>query len=491
MTGTMEGARHQRAAELFARTWEHPVPPGVERPTGRYDLLDPSTGQVTTSAPDGTAATVDAVVGAASAAAPAWRDLPILERSTLLNRLAEAVADHAEDFAILDATSSGGPYVDMRRDVDTAVRGLRYFAGIGPTLLGETIPASSNLHFTERVPFGVVAKIVAFNHPFLFSLAKSAAPLMAGNTVVVKPPERAPLSALLLTQIAAEILPPGVFSLVVGDGPEVPQALVRHPAVRRISFVGSVRTGRMIQEDAARSGVKTVTLELGGKNALIAFDDTAPEVIADAAVRGMNYSWAGQSCGSTSRLLVPETIADEVCALVAAKVDALTLGHALDDATGQGPLISAEQVDLVDEMVTTARGEGARVVAGGHRAEPTSGGFFYAPTVIDHVTPEMEIARTEVFGPVLSILRWSDPDEAIALANSVDYGLTTAVFARDIQTALRTARRLDAGFVWVNGVSQHFTGVPYGGMKDSGIGRDNAVEELHSYTQTRATTVYL
>jgi len=267
--------------------------------------------------------------------------------------------------------------------------------------------------------------------------------------------------------------------------------LVQHPDVRRISFVGSVRTGRMIQEDAARSGVKTVTLELGGKNALIAFDDTPAEVIADASVRGMNYSWAGQSCGSTSRLLVPDTIADEVSELVAAKVSALRLGHALDDETGQGPLISAEQVDRVDALVASARDEGARVVAGGQRAAVSNGGFFYTPTVIDHVTGEMTIARTEVFGPVLSILRWSDPDEAVALANSVDYGLTAAVYARDIQTALRTARRLDAGFVWVNGVSQHFTGVPYGGVKDSGIGRDNAVEELYSYTQTKATTVYL
>ena len=491
MTTSAGAGRHQRAAQLFARTWEHPVPPGAERPGGRYQLVDPSTGRETTTAPDGTAATVDAVVTAASDAARAWRDRPILERAGLLHRLADAVAEHAEDFAILDATGSGGPYADMRRDVDTAVRGLRYFAGIGPTLLGDTVPASPHLHFTERLPYGVVAKIVAFNHPLLFSLAKSAAPLMAGNTVVVKPPERAPLSALLLAEIAAEILPAGVFAPALGNGPEVPRALVQHPDVRRISFVGSVRTGRMIQEDAARSGVKTVTLELGGKNALIAFDDTPAEVIADAAVRGMNYSWAGQSCGSTSRLLVPETIADEVSELVTTRVNALELGHALDDETGQGPLISAEQVDRVDALVASARDEGARVVAGGHRAAASTGGFFYAPTVIDHVTGEMTIARTEVFGPVLSILRWSDPDQAVALANSVEYGLTAAVYARDIQTALRTARRLDAGFVWVNGVSQHFTGVPYGGVKDSGIGRDNAVEELYSYTQTKATTVYL
>ena len=490
---TKEEERNSRIRGLLSREWRLSVGGELQAadslPT--YPIEDPSTGQAIALAPNGGADVANAAVTAAAAAYGGWRSLLIFERAAHLQRLAAAIEARSEDFALLDAVCGGGPVADMRKDVTSAVRGLRYFAGIAPQLTGDTIPASEHLHITERIPFGVVARIVAFNHPFLFSVAKAAAPLMAGNTVIIKPPESAPLSALLFGEIAAEILPKGVLSVVVGDGPEVPRALVRHPEVRRIGFVGSEPTGRAIQEEAARAGVKTVTLELGGKNALIAFHDADVDQVASAAVQGMNFAWAGQSCGSTSRLLVHEDIANLVVERIVAIVQKIQIGPAIDEATEQGPLTSHRQFERVSEDIASALSDGATLVTGGKRPDHLEKGHFLEPTVFDHVTPGMRIARTEVFGPVLSVMRWSDPQDAIGIANSVQYGLTAAIFTPDISQALQTARALEVGFIWINGVSQHFTGVPYGGVKNSGIGRDNAFEELHSYTQTKAINIFI
>lgn len=481
------------AQDLLDREWHFSIG-GQSRPApgGRqFAVEDPSTGRSVATAPDGDAESADEAVAAAKAAFPAWRATPISTRGELLHKLADLIDANAGVIAELDAICGGGIIRDMRRDVETASKSLRYFAGIAPQLLGDTIPASSHLHFTERVPFGVVVRIVAFNHPFLFSVAKSAAPLMAGNTVVIKPPESAPLSALYFAELAANILPAGVLNVVFGNGPEVPRALVRHPDVRRVGFIGSDTTGRLIQRDAAEVNVKSVTLELGGKNALIAFPDADPEAVAAASVRGMNLGWAGQSCGSTSRVLLHDDIADEVLDRIVSAVRELRVGPAIDERSDQGPLTSAAHLEKVVRNIENGLDEGASLLTGGKRPPALPEGHFVEPTVFDHVRPEMTIAREEIFGPVLSAIRWRDAQEAIHIANFVRYGLTASVFTKNIDAALSTSRALDAGFIWINGVAQHFSGVPYGGMKDSGIGRDESFEELVSYTQTQATTVYL
>lgn len=480
------------AQTLLARQWNLSIGGEARQAaSGRsYDVEDPSTSAVVAAAPNGGPADADAAVQCAAAAFAAWSALTVFQRAGYLTRLADAVSTRAEEFAILDAVCGGAPVTEMRKDVATSVKTLRYFAGIAPQLTGDTIPASSHLHFTERVPFGVVVRIVAFNHPFMFSVAKAAAPLMAGNTVVIKPPDVAPLSALLFGELAAEILPKGVLSVVVGEGPDVPRALVTHPDVRRIGFVGSEQTGRSIQRDAADSGVKSVSLELGGKNALIACGDAEVEVVAAAAVNGMNFTWAGQSCGSTSRLLVHEDIADAVVRRIVELIEPIRIGAAIDESTQMGPVVSLRQLDRIERDIEQALSEGAELLAGGKRPTNLTRGYFLQPTILA-VSNEMQIAGKEVFGPVLSVLRWCDPEQMVETANSVDYGLTAAIYTPDITRALRLARRLEVGYVWINGVSQHFTGVPYGGVKASGIGRDEAFEELVSYTQTKAVTVFL
>lgn len=482
-----------RAARLLDREWRLLVGGRLcaARSGRRYSSVSPFTEEVIAEVPDADEQDVADAVEAAARAAADWRRMPVLARARVVEQLAAAIEERAADFAVLDSIDGGAPISEMTSDVHVGVASLRMFAGLGLELKGQTIPSSENLHYTVREPFGVVARIIPFNHPIMFAASKIAAPLVAGNAVVLKPPEVAPLSALLLGELAAEILPAGLLSVVVGDGPEVPRAVVRHPAVRRVGFTGSVPTGRAVQADAAASGVKDVTLELGGKNALVAFPDADPEAVAAGAVGGMNFTWSGQSCGSTSRLLVHESIADEVVDRVTRLVAGRRVASPLDPTSEQGTVISRRQYDKVLGYIELARSEGARVVCGGGRPDGVDRGLFVAPTVLDGVDPGSRIATEEVFGPVLSVIRWGDGDDVVGIANRVDYGLTAAVFTNDVRRAHRVAADLEAGFVWINGSSRHFPGVPFGGVKHSGVGREESLDELLSYTTLKAINVML
>jgi acyl-CoA reductase-like NAD-dependent aldehyde dehydrogenase len=461
-----------------------------------YDDVSPVTGAVIARVPDASDADVADAVNAAARAAKGWRRVPARERGGLVGRLADILAAHAGELAELDAIDGGHPVTTMHHDVGIALDGMRLFAGLGGEIKGETIPASGeHLHYTVREPFGVVARIIPFNHPLMFAAAKIAAPLVAGNSVVLKPPEAAPLSALRLGELFAGELPPGVLNVVVGDGPGAGRALVRHPLVRRIGFIGSDTTGRAIQRDAAEAGVKDVTLELGGKNALIAFPDASPAEVAKSVVAGMNFvKSSGQSCGSTSRLLVHASIADAVLAEVVALMEAIKVGDPRDPGTEMGPLATRAQYEKALRYIELGRSEGARVRAGGGRP-PGLGdgdpGLYLAPTLFDNVRPDMRLAREEVFGPVLSAITWSAEQEAIDIANAVDFGLTASVWTNDLRRAHRVVRELEAGYVWVNGSAVHFTGVPFGGVKRSGLGREEHLDELLSYTQVKAVNVML
>ncbi len=309
----------------------------------------------------------------------------------------------------------------------------------------------------------------------------------------MKAPDQAPLSSLRLAELAAEVLPHDLVITVSGHGATTGRALVRHPTVRRIGFIGSPATGRAIQRDAAEVEVKNVSLELGGKNAQIVLPDADLDAAAQAAVQGMNFTWtAGQSCGSTSRLLLHESIADQVTDRVAGMVSAIRVGHPLDEHTQMGPLTPRRQYDKTLSAIELGMRSGARLAAGGGRPDTVdTSGWYVAPTVLADVDPSSSLAQEEVFGPVLSVITLADADEALRIANSVEYGLTASIWTSDLRSAHRMAAAVDAGYVLVNTPSRHFWGLPFGGVKSCGVGREESSEELVSYTETKTTTLVL
>lgn len=450
---------------------------------------DPATLAPVGRVPAATAGDVDRAVQAAARAQIAWKGRSVWERAGLLRSLAAAIRARGKEILELEARDTGNTLAKLQADIQIAAGYLEYFAGLGSELKGETIPATAQgLHLTLREPYGVVARIVPFNHPFMFAAAHLAAPLMAGNAVVVKTPETSPLTGSILGELCREVLPRGLVNIIHGYGNPAGDALVRHKLVRRIGFTGSVATGLAIQRAAAEASVKHVTLELGGKNPFIVFPDADLDRVVDMAVAGMNFSWAGQSCGSTSRLLLHESVHDEIVERVAAKLSALRIGNPLSLDSEMGPVNSARQHERVLGSIASAKADGARLVSGGGRppGESFAKGYWIQPTLFADVQPAMRIAREEIFGPVMCALRFETEAQAIALANDSDYGLTAAVWTRDLPRALRVMRTLDAGTVWINTAGQHYVGSPFGGWKDSGLGGEECLEELFSYSQTKA-----
>lgn len=459
---------------------------------GRMALLNPATGAGLGEVEEAAAADVEAAVAAAAAAFPAWRDLKPLERADRLRALAAALREHAEEFALIDAVDCGNPVAEMLRDVEMGARGLEFFAGLVTEVKGETIPVGPGfLNYTLREPLGVVARVIAYNHPIMFATMRCAAPLAAGNTLIVKPAEQAPLSALRLAELIRDrdLLPPGVYNVLTG-GRACGEALSTHPGIARVALIGSVPTGKAILRAAADT-VKSVGLEMGGKNALIAFPDADLDKLAAGAVAGMNLTWSGQSCGSTSRVFLHDSHHDAVLERIVAGCAHYRPGDPADPATTMGPLISRAQYDKVLRYIGYGREEGARLVTGGGpiTAPGLEGGFFVEPTVFADVTMGMRIAREEIFGPVLSVFRWRDEEELYRQVNATDYGLSAAIFTRDLDTAHRAAARVQAGYVWVNHAGPHFVGVPFGGYKQSGMGREESIEELYACTQVKNVNI--
>lgn len=456
------------------------------------DSHDPATLESLGRVPAASVADVDRAVSAASVAQREWARRSVFERATALRRLAAAIRERGPVILDLEARDTGNTIGKLRADIEIAAGYLEFFAGLGSELKGQTIPASAQgLHYTLREPYGVVGRIVPFNHPFMFAAAHLAAPLMAGNSVVLKTPETSPLSGSLLAELCQANLPRGLVNIVHGQGFPAGDALVRHPRVRRIGFTGSVSTGLAIQRAAAEVGVKHVSLELGGKNPFIVFPDADLDRVVDAAVAGMNFSWAGQSCGSTSRLLLHDTVHDEIVERVAARLSALRIGSPLDPSSEMGPVNSIRQYERVMGFIDAARIEGARLVTGGRRppGQRFERGYWIEPTLFSQVDSGMRVVREEIFGPVMCAQRWRSPDEAIAMANDSPYGLTAAVWTNELAMAMKMVRSLDTGTVWVNGAGMHFVGAPFGGWKDSGLGGEECLEELFSYSQVKAVHV--
>lgn len=462
----------------------------IDASGGDLPSINPATEEEICRVGIATVEDVDRVVAAASEGARIWRNTAWNERTNLLNQLADAIVEQSDRFAETDTIESGLPINGMRGDVIGAAKELRYFAGLAGETKGEVFPDElGQFSATVLEPFGVVARIVPYNHPLKYAAGKSAAVLAAGNSVVLKPSEHTSLTTLEFARIAGKILPPGVVNVVTGPADPTGIALVNHPDIPRVAFTGSVHSGRAVNEAAARR-FKTVSLELGGKNPLIVFDDAPIDDAAVAAVGGMNFRRSmGQSCMSQSRIFVHRSRYDEFVTAFSKLVGDLRIGDPADPDTDIGPLAFAAHRERVLQHIDNATADGATVKVGGGRSEGFDRGFYVDPTVIVDVTPDMRIAQEEVFGPVAAIVSWDDYESMIETINGLPFGLTANIWTGSLRRAMETARRVDAGLVWVNGSGRKPMGVPFGGYKDSGLGREGSIDELLSYTRKKSIVI--
>ena len=452
-------------------------------------ISSPSSGAKLAIVPDASADDLNVAVARALEAQPAWYALGPVGRANALKKASQRLRENADFLARIDALDSGNPIKGMHFDVMLGASLMDYFAGLTTEIKGETIPQrDGRLTYTTREPLGVVARLVAFNHPILFAAAKMAAPLASGNAVIIKPSDETPLSALWLGKILEDIFPEGVLSVLTG-GPELGSAICKHPDIAAVSLVGSVQTGKAVLKAAADS-MKRTQLELGGKNALIICPDADLDAAIDGAVKGMNLGWtAGQSCGSTSRILAHSSVYDSVVEGLDKAFSSVRLGDPLSENTEMGSLSTKAQFNRVTEYIAGAKTEGATVHAGSQSDVANQNGYFVRPTLLTEVTPEMTVAREEVFGPVLCVLRWENESEMLEIANGLDVGLTASIWTESIDTAMRLSSKIQAGYVWVNDSSDHYMGAPFGGVKNSGQGREECLDELLAYTEVKTVTI--
>ncbi len=446
---------------------------------GSLIVTEPATGAVLQELPRAGADEVDAAVARAKAAYPAWRALAPADRSRVLRRVADAVAEHREELATIEARNAGKPIGDARGEMDMVADTLAYYAGAPERLLGDSIPVGGGQAWTVREPLGVVGLIVPWNFPLVIAGWKLGPALAAGNTVVLKPAELTPLSALRFEQLALEAgLPEGVVNVVVGPGSTCGRRLVEHPDVAKIAFTGSTEVGRSIAAGAAVT-IKRVTLELGGKSPNIVFADADLEAAA-AAAPGAVFGNAGQDCCARSRILVQSSALDEFMGDLEGFVTGIRVGDPLDEATEMGPLISAAQRESVSSYVD----EEVPVAVTG--SAPEGPGFWFAPTVLCPVDPAARAAREEIFGPVAVVIPFSDEAEAIRLANDTIYGLSGSIWSRDGGRALRVARAIEAGVLSINSNTSVRVATPFGGFKQSGYGRELGPHALDAYTEVKS-----
>ncbi|HEY7284801.1 MAG TPA: aldehyde dehydrogenase family protein [Vicinamibacterales bacterium] len=458
------------------------------------EVVNPATEEVVAEVASADRADIDAAVAAARAALGGpWGAMSARDRGRLVWKIGERLMARADEIARLETLHNGKPIFESRQiEVPASAECFQYYAGWADKIHGETIPVRGEyLTYTLREPVGVIAAIVPWNFPLLLTAWKVAPALACGNTVIIKPASQTPLTAIALAEAAAEAgLPPGVLNVITGPGSKVGQMLVEHPGIDKIAFTGDTSTGKGIMRGASDT-LKKITLELGGKSPNIVF----PDADLDAAVRGATtgiFYGKGEVCAAGSRLLVDKSIKDEFVDKVAARARKMTPGDPMDPKTRLGAVASKKQLETDLRYIEIAKKEGAQLVAGGGRADIGTGkGYFLQPTIFDGVTPQMTIAREEIFGPVLATIEFGDVDEAIARANDSSYGLAAAVWTKDIKKAHHVARRLQAGTVWVNTYNVYDTAAPFGGYKQSGFGREMSMHALEHYTQVKSVWVDL
>jgi acyl-CoA reductase-like NAD-dependent aldehyde dehydrogenase len=457
---------------------------------GLIDVVDPATGHPVTTVAAATSADVDGAVVAARAALPSWRDTPARDRAVLLRRVAALITARAEEIAAVESLDVGKPISLCRNvDVPTAADTYEYYAALALTLAGAQRDVPFPAHaYTRREPLGVVAAITPFNFPLILSSTKLAPALAAGNTVVHKPADETPLSALLMAELLAEAgVPDGVVNVVTGLGTVAGEALLSHPGVDKVAFTGSTAVGRHAAAVAGQH-LKPVTMELGGNAAHIVFADADLARAVDAVIKAFVFN-TGQFCMGGPRLLVHRTRYEAILSILAQVVPGIPVGDPFDEATVVGPMAAERHLAKVEEYVRLAVSEGGRVVAGGSRV--AGDGFFHQPTVIADLPADSRVVREEIFGPVLTVQPFNTEEEAVALANSTSYGLAAGLQTRDVARAHRVAARLDAGIVWVNDWAMLDPAMPFGGVKGSGFGRENGPEGLHEYTRTKSVLISL
>lgn len=459
----------------------------VDDPAGTpLEVLYPATGEVIARLHEATPALIDRALAAAARAQADWARTRPVERARILRRAADLIRERNRALSELETLDTGKPLQEtLVADAASGADALEYFAGLAPTVTGETIPLGRDFVYTIREPLGVCVGIGAWNYPTQIACWKAAPALAFGNAMVFKPSEVTPLGALELAAILTEAgLPPGLFNVVQGRG-AVGGALVSDPRVAKVSLTGSVPTGRKVYAQAAE-GIRHVTMELGGKSPLIVFDDASLEDAVGGAMLGNFYS-AGQVCSNGTRVFVQRGIKARFLERLRERTEAIRLGDPLDEATQMGPVISAAQHAKVMAYIEAGRREGARLITGG-TAGPNAG-FWIRPTVFADVTDTMTIAREEIFGPVMAVLDFDSEDEVIARANATDFGLAAGVFTADMTRAHRVIGRLEAGTCWINAYNLTPVEAPFGGVKRSGVGRENGHAAVEHYTQVKSVYV--
>lgn len=489
-------ANIQRAETLLNRPWKMLINGEMVEAKSQsvMETINPANQTFLAEVPFAQVEDVNTAVEAASRSFTSWRKTPLSKRVQCIHRMIEIIKENKDDLGLLDSLNSGNPLSGMLKDVDIACEVLTFLAGAVYDVKGSTIPSTEeNWHFSTREPYGVVARIIPYNHPFMFAATKIAAPLLTGNTVILKAPDQDPLSVLYFAELIRDIFPPGVVNIISGNGSITGNRLVEHEQIERISLIGSVSTGMKIQELAARSAVKRISLELGGKNPMIVFPDADLDKAVDGVIAGMNFCMVqGQSCGSTSRLFLHHDIHDEfVEKLISRMKETIKIGVPIDPDTNMGCLVSQDQYNKVMKYISLGKEQGAKLLLGGNHPEDPGlrNGFFVEPTVFDEVSMDMAIASEEIFGPVLSILTWQDEEDVIEKANQTEYGLTGSIWTRDIQRAVHFSKEIKAGVIWINQTARHYTGMPFGGYKNSGLESEESIEELYSYTQVKSINV--
>ncbi|MBI3953379.1 MAG: aldehyde dehydrogenase family protein [Chloroflexi bacterium] len=461
----------------------------------RLETINPASEEVLTTVAEGDEADVDQAVKAARKALEdgPWSKMSARDRQKLLWKIGQLVADHAQELGTLETLDNGKPIFESTRiDMPFVAECFQYYAGWATKWHGETIPVPGNyFNYTLREPVGVVGAIVAWNFPLLLASWKIAPALAMGNTVVLKPAEQTPLSALRFAALCQEAgLPDGVLNVVTGFGPTAGAALVRHPEVDKIAFTGETATGRIIMREAAGT-LKRVSLELGGKSPNIVLADADLDAAARGAINAIFYG-KGEVCAAGSRLFVERSVHDQLLSKVLERSQSIQPGDPMNPKTRLGALVSKEQMAKVLSYIDIGKRSEAKLLTGGGRADIGTGkGFFVQPTIFDGVSPDNKIAQEEIFGPVLAALEFTDVEDAIKKANATVYGLAAAVWTRDVKKAHYVARRLKAGTVWVNMYNMMSTESPFGGYRQSGFGRELGAHALELYTQVKSVWVDL